>query len=52
MKPQNRNKTAKNTQAENVERAAWFARLAFGDWGKAAVPAPTRHSQSSFYVMP
>lgn len=39
--------------AEDLERAAWFARLAFGDCADSEEPPPMRHpSGSGFEVLP
>jgi len=39
-------------QAQDIERASWFARLAFGDWANTPVPAPRNPPASTFHVMP
>jgi len=46
----------KTHKIEDVERAAWYARLAFGIYqeksANAKPPAPPEKSQSTFYVLP
>ncbi len=52
MKQRNPRKASTNMQAENVERATWFARLALGDWETTPVPAPAKSRDTTFHVMP
>jgi len=52
MKKISHEKAAIARQAENVERASWFARLAFGDWVSAPAPAPVKRRSGSFHVLP
>lgn len=42
------------SRVEDLERAAWFARLAFGNPGEAEqpAPAPPTSSRSRFDVLP
>jgi len=39
-------------QIKNVERACWFARLAFGDWSNTPIPEPAKHESSGYCVLP
>ena len=46
------NKHAADRQAQEIERACWFARLAFGDWANTQVPVPRKPPASTFHAMP
>lgn len=52
MSPKNAVKPVDPRQVDNVERASWFARLAFGDWSSTPLPEPSRRAPSGFCVMP
>ena len=45
-------KHAAARQAQDIERASWFARLAFGDWANTQVPAPRKRPATTFHVVP
>lgn len=52
MNQENSTKHSIDRQAREIERASWFARLAFGDWASTPVPVPSETRKSTFHVLP
>jgi len=52
MNQQQTTQHAADRQVQDIERACWFARLAFGDWAHTQVPAPRKYPASNFHVVP